>query len=143
MTYVFHGRTANDWVFDGHRYTALFVVAPNDSQRSQIATVVERLLARGPVESGAAWTWTDRWASFTVGERWRAGDAFFARMAEVFDAIHAIAPLTQVRHANVGLALGLVEAPADGWQPDAVPAVLIGVGLPMAMIGIPLTLEGR
>ncbi len=122
--FVFHGRSPSDWTEggnNGHRYTVYFADSPSEAQRLEIATMFETLLARGPVMTGSTWTWVDRWVSFTVAERWRAGETFFARMAELFHAMHAIAPLAQVRYSNsIGPTTpGLLDAPAHGWEADA------------------------
>ncbi len=122
--FLFHGRFPSAWAeggHNGHRYTVYFSAPPSHAERLEIATLFETLLARGPVMAGSAWSWVDRWASFTVGERWRSGETFFARMAELFRAIHVIAPLVQVRYSN---AIGpttpnLLDAPAHGWEADA------------------------
>jgi hypothetical protein len=122
--FLFHGRSPTDWVdggTSGHRYTVYFADVPSEAQRHDVAAMFEGLLARGPATSGSPWSWVDRWASFTVGERWRADAAFFTRMGEMFGALHAIAPLVQVRYSNaIGPATPqILNAPAAGWEVDA------------------------
>lgn len=81
----FYGSHPPDWdegAADGHLFSVQLQRRPTDAELEQIASLYEEALAAGPARPASeAWRWSDRFASFLVGERGGGSSAFI-------DAVH-------------------------------------------------------
>lgn len=97
----FFGESPSDWsegAADGHLFSIQFERAPSDAELERIAEVYEQSLYQGPARAAfEAWHWSDRFASFWVGERWESstgGDpAFVGAVCDFLVQASAIVPV--------------------------------------------------
>ncbi len=100
-TYTFYGSDPPDWsegACDGHLFSLQFQNKPEDSQLERIAETFERGLAKGPASPASQpWLWSDRFATFYLGERWSSdvydSPAFLVAAERFLDDIHRISPI--------------------------------------------------
>lgn len=115
-SYTRYGFDPPDWdegACDGHQFSVQFARALSASELDRVAALFERGLARGAAKAAPQpWLWADRFALFTVGERF--GSGFLRAVEHVLDDIHAFAPILDV------LFLGAREEAVDA-KPDAGP----------------------
>jgi hypothetical protein len=111
----YYGRSPADWhegANEGHIYEVQFRTAPSESERAQLAKVYEGVLASGPARpSTRPWLWSQRFARFTVGERWSsAARATFAKVTDFLLAAHRVCPIAEV------VFWGMREEGRSGWD---------------------------
>lgn len=117
MSYPFryYGRSPADWhegANEGHIYEVQFRREPSEGERARLAEVYESLLASGPARpSTRPWLWSQRFARFTVGERWSsAARATFSKVTDFLLAAHRVCPMAEV------VFWGMREEGTSGWD---------------------------
>ena len=100
--FLYYGHEPRDWRDQQHCWEIRFLAAPDGQTRRAIARLVARR-SRGARFSPGRWGWCGVWALALVDEApgaERDYRRFFAELAALFEAVHAIAPIAELVHGN-------------------------------------------
>jgi hypothetical protein len=103
-SFRFYGRSPADWAEganDGHGFSVQFERGPTDDELEKLGKLYELTLATGPAKpSVEPWRWSERFASFDVGERWSTGRAFLGAVTDFLMEARSIVPIRDVVYFN-------------------------------------------